>query len=61
MSEWQNNRPIFDSLPEKGYKDNSVALALTQWVDADLSSKAAQLQNFYKELDPDTCQDSMLL
>ena len=60
MSEWQNNRPIFDSLPEKGYKDNSVALALTHWVDADLSSKAVQLQNFYKELDPDTCQDSML-
>ena len=60
MSDWQNNRPIFDSLPEKGYKDNSVADALTLWVDHDLSKVALQLQKFYLELDPDTCQSGML-
>lgn len=60
MSDWQNRRPIFDSLPEVGYKDNSVADSLTSWIDEKLSLKADQLQNFYKELDPDTCQSGML-
>lgn len=60
MSDWQNRRPIFDALPEKGYQDNTVADALTFWIDSKLSDKADQLQNFYKTLDPDTCPESML-
>lgn len=60
MSDWQNRRPIFDSLPEIGYKDNTIADSLTSWIDEKLSRKADQLQNFYKELDPDTCQSGSL-
>lgn len=60
MSDWQNNRPIFDALPEKGYQDNAVADALTLWIDTKLSNKAKQLQNFYNNLDPATCPSEML-
>ncbi len=60
MSQWENGRPIFDSLPEKGYRDNEVADALTSWVDQELSEKAALLQNFYKQLDPALCDSDKL-
>lgn len=60
MSNWANKRPTLDSLPEKGYQDNDVAIALTSWVDAKMSAKADQLQNFYRQLDPSTCDANKL-
>lgn len=60
MSNWGNGRPIFDSLPEKGYRDNEVADALTSWVDQELTEKAALLQNFYRQLDPVLCDSDKL-
>lgn len=60
MSQWANRRPILESLPEKGYQDNDVAISLTSWIDESLSEKAEQLQSFHKELDPSTCKVASL-
>lgn len=51
---WEIGRPVFNRLPAKGYKDNLAVDSLTQWQDQKLTAKADQLQNFYKNLDPDT-------
>lgn len=60
INAWAVQRPVYARLPEYAYQDNAVADWLTQWVDSYLSNTAMTLQNFYKELDPTTCQDSSL-
>lgn len=57
---WHDGRPIFNRLPEKGYKDNPVADALTAWIDTKLLAKADQLQGFYRNLDPATAEEQYL-
>ncbi len=53
-------RPLFSRLPKAGYGDNSVADALTKWVDQTYVAKKRQLERFHLELSPDTCADETL-
>lgn len=57
---WHDSRPVFSRLPERGYRDNPIADALTSWVDEKLTAKADQLQSFYLQLDPSTASDEYL-
>lgn len=57
---WHDSRPVFSRLPERGYKDNLAADALTSWVDEKLTAKAEQLQGFYLQLDPNTADEASL-
>lgn len=53
-------RPTFNRLPVKGYQDNTVANALTQFYDEKLVAVGTQVQNFHTLLDPATCPVSYL-
>lgn len=57
---WYDSRPVFSRLPERGFKDNAIADALTSWVDEKLTAKADQLQSFYLQLDPNTASEEYL-
>lgn len=59
MSDW--SRPVFNSLPEDGYRNNPTVDALTLWLDEKLASKATQMQNLWRDLcDPLTCYPEYL-
>jgi phage tail P2-like protein len=60
MNDVWRDRPVFKRLPIEGYQNNPVADALTQWVDERLIATKETLENFYRELDPDTAKDSSL-
>lgn len=57
---WTNNKPVLFRLPENNYQDNLVAIWLTSWVDEKLSEVRNKLQDFHKELSPDTCSTTSL-
>lgn len=57
---WQEGRPTFLRLPERGYQDNVLTDALTTFADEKLVETADRLQNFYKELNPVTAKAESL-
>jgi predicted hotdog family 3-hydroxylacyl-ACP dehydratase len=57
---WDLGRPVFRRLPYKGYQDNVLVDALTQWVDDRLSAKAIALRDFWQQTDPTLANDTSL-
>lgn len=57
---WGAGRPLFNRLPEKGYKDSQPTDAVTVWVDEYLVKTKQLLETFYLSLDPATCPDDQL-
>lgn len=55
-----SERPLYSRLPKQGYQDNPVANALTAWVDGKYISVKQQLEQFYRELSPETCKAEYL-
>jgi phage tail-like protein len=55
-----NNRPVFNRLPVKGYQDNSIADALTQFYDSKLVAVGRQAENLHTKLDPNTTPEAYL-
>lgn len=53
-------RPTFERLPVRGYQDNPVADALTQYYDEKLVAVGTQVENLYLNLNPDSCPESFL-
>ena len=57
---WDTRRPIWGRLPAKGYQDSPVEDWLTAWADEELSAKLAQMESWYTQLHPDTCDPASL-
>lgn len=49
-----NTRPVFSRLPEKGYQDNIIADALTDFYDSKLVEVGTKVQALHTKLDPVT-------
>jgi phage tail-like protein len=49
-----NTRPVFSRLPQRGYQDNQIADALTDFYDSKLTSVGLQVQSLHTLLDPAT-------
>lgn len=56
----RQDRPVFNRLPARGYQDNPVADALTQFYDDKLLSVGVQVQQLHTKLDPQNTPSSYL-
>ena len=56
----RQTRPVFNRLPVRGYQDNIVADALTQYYDEKLVAVGTQIEQIHTNLDPNTAPSSYL-
>lgn len=55
-----NTRPVFSRLPQRGYQDNPIADALTDFYDSKLTEVGTAVQSLHTKLDPATAPESYL-
>lgn len=53
-------RPVFERLPVRGYQDNPIADALTQYYDEKLVKVGTDIENLHTRLNPETCSPDTL-
>ena len=56
----RQTRPVFNRLPIRGYQDNPIADALTQFYDAKVVAVGTQIEQLHTSLDPATAPASYL-